>query len=482
MMHTIPLLYSPLWIEALPQVAGRLHPLIVHLPIGLLLPAVLLYLLPTRRWNAAARPALPLLYAAGALSAVAACATGLLLRTQASYSSPLIDRHLWGGIGVALCALALAWLGYSRPGVKKSIRHTLNMALIALLMLTGHWGGSLTHGAGYLTAPLRSGTAAQPALPPIAQVQEADVYNDLVGPLLQKRCVHCHSPQKTKGDLQLHLPEAIGKGGESGPALLAGQPGSSLLIQRLLLPHDDKKHMPPIQEAQLTDAEIQLLHWWVAQGAAYSGKVKSLPQGPDMQPVWAALQTGNHATAADKVNTTGIPTGEAPMPDAQRMAALQQTGVSVLPLAQGSPWLAVHLLHADSGLIHAFEKLKPLAGNIAHLHTGGKTLTAAQWQVVGQCTHLTRLHATGSILPPEALPAIAALPQLQWLNLSGSTLPASGLEKLGTLSNLRHLYLYGTALPAAQATRLGQLLPACRIDTGGYQLPTLASDTAVVKW
>jgi hypothetical protein len=201
-----------------------------------------------------------------------------------------------------------------------------------------------------------------------------------------------------------------------------------------------------------------------------------------MQPVWAALQSGNHTTTADKANSTGIPTGEVPMPDAQRIAALQQTGVSVLPLAQGSPWLAVHLLHADSGLVHAFENLQPLAGNIAHLHTGGKMLTAAQWQVVGQCTHLTRLHASGSTLPTEALPAIAALPQLQWLNLSGSTLPPTGLEMLGTRSSLRHLYLHGTALPAAQATRLGQLLPACQIDTGGYQLPILASDTAVVKW
>jgi len=470
------------WLDALPDFGGRLHPLIVHLPIGLLLPATVLYFLPAGKWSAPAKPALPLLYAAGTLSAVAACATGLLLRPQADYSSPLIDRHLWSGIAVAACAAVLAWLGYYRPGAKKTVLHLLNGALVALLMLAGHLGGSLTHGAGYLTAAFAGPGEAKPALPPVAQVQEADVYNDLVGPLLQKRCVHCHSPQKTKGGLQLHLPEAIGKGGENGPVLLAGQPGSSPLIQRLLLPHNDKKHMPPTQEGQLTETEIQLLHWWVAQGAAYTGKVKSLPQGPDMQPVWAALQTGNHATAADKVNTTGIPTGEAPMPDAQLMASLKQTGVSVLPLAQGSPWLAIHLLHADSGLAMAFDKLKPLAGNIAHLHTGGKTLTAAQWQVVGLCTHLTRLHATGTPLPAEALPAIAALPQLQWLNLSGSTLPPTGLEKLGKLGSLQHLYLYGTALPAAQVARLAQQLPTCRIDTGGYRLPVLASDTVVVKW
>jgi uncharacterized membrane protein len=470
------------WIEALPDFGGRLHPLIVHLPIGLLLPAAILHFLPAGKWTEAAKPALPLLYAAGALSAIAACATGLLLRPQADYSSPLIDRHLWSGIAVAVCAAVLAWLGFYRPGAKKATLHLLNGALAVLLMLAGHLGGSLTHGAGYLTAAFSGPGEVKPALAPIAQVQEAEVYNDLVGPLLQKRCVHCHSPQKTKGGLQLHLPEAIAKGGENGAVLLAGQPGNSKLIQRLLLPHDDKKHMPPIQEAQLTETEIQLLHWWVAQGATYTGKVKSLPQGTDMQAVWAALQSGKHATGADKVNTTGIPTGEATMPDAKLIESLKQSGVSVLPLAQGSPWLAVHLLHADTALTGTFEKMKPLAANIAHLHTGGKKLTAAHWQVVGQCTNLTRMHATGSALPTEALKALASLPQLQWLNLSGSTLPPTGVEMLGTISSLRNLYLYGTALPAAQFTRIKQQLSTCRIDTGGYQLPKLASDTMVVKW
>ena len=470
------------WLDALPDFGGRLHPLIVHLPIGLLLPAAVLYFLPAGKWSAPAKPALPLLYAAGALSAVAACATGLLLRPQADYSSPLIDRHLWSGIAVAVCAAVLAWLGYYRPEAKKTIRHLLNGALFCLLMLAGHLGGSLTHGAGYLTAAFAGPGEVKPALPPIAQVQEADVYNDLVGPLLQKRCVHCHSPQKTKGDLQLHLPEAIAKGGESGPALLAGQPGNSLLIQRMLLPHDDKKHMPPKQEAQLTETEIQLLHWWVAQGAAYTGKVKSLPQGPEMAAVWTALQSGKHATAADKVNTTGIPTGEVNMPDAKLIESLKQTGVSALPLEQGSPWLTINLLHADTALNRVFEQLKPLAVNIAHLHTGGKNLSPTQWQVLGLCTHLTRLHAAGTAIPAEALAAMSNLSQLQWLNLSGSTLPANGMEKLSALSSLKNLYLYGAALPATQVTRLSQQLPTCRIDTGGYQLPVLASDTVVVKW
>lgn len=78
-------------------------------------------------------------------------------------------------------------------------------------MMAGHLGGSLTHGATYLTVPFTGTAEVKPALPPIPQVQEADVYNDLVGPLLQKRCVHCHSPQKPRVTCNCTCPKLLTK-------------------------------------------------------------------------------------------------------------------------------------------------------------------------------------------------------------------------------------------------------------------------------
>ena len=49
---------------------------------------------------------------------------------------------------------------------------------------------------------------------------------------------------------------------------MSGQPEISLLLQRIHLPLDEKKHMPPSGKAQLSAQEIALLAWLVAQAAA----------------------------------------------------------------------------------------------------------------------------------------------------------------------------------------------------------------------
>ncbi|HQX86001.1 MAG TPA: hypothetical protein PKV23_10970, partial [Aestuariivirga sp.] len=104
---------------------------------------------------------------------------------------------------------------------------------------------------------------------PIANVQQAVVYTDIVQPILQSKCYSCHGPAKQKGKLRLDEPPFIDKGGEEGKVLIAGNAGESEMIKRLLLPLDNKDHMPPKQKSQLTKAEIELLSWWVASGAPW---------------------------------------------------------------------------------------------------------------------------------------------------------------------------------------------------------------------
>src|SRR5947209_2939320 len=70
-----------------------------------------------------------------------------------------------------------------------------------------------------------------------------------VAPLLQKRCLSCHSGDKPKGELSLATRNGVLEGGSSGPAVVAGDAARSLLLEKVR-----DKQMPP--KEPLADAEI----------------------------------------------------------------------------------------------------------------------------------------------------------------------------------------------------------------------------------
>ena len=87
-------------------------------------------------------------------------------------------------------------------------------------------------------------------------------------PVMLLRCAACHGAQRQDGGLDLRTPAAMRKGGKSGSALVAGDPDSSLLIQRI-----ESEACPP-QELLLKffvrrppSNEVALLREWISAGA-----------------------------------------------------------------------------------------------------------------------------------------------------------------------------------------------------------------------
>lgn len=89
-------------------------------------------------------------------------------------------------------------------------------------------------------------------------------YARQVKPILVARCYRCHSSLKQESGLRLDSVAAMLKGGEGGPAVLAGKSAESLLIQAVS--HQNDLRMPPEGE-RATPAEIALLKRWVDEGA-----------------------------------------------------------------------------------------------------------------------------------------------------------------------------------------------------------------------
>jgi hypothetical protein len=93
-----------------------------------------------------------------------------------------------------------------------------------------------------------------------------ELFEKRIRPLFTAHCYECHSTQskKSKGGLQLDSPDGLRKGGDSGPALVPGEPEKSLLV-RAVRHMDEALRMPPKQK--LSETEIADLVTWVKMGA-----------------------------------------------------------------------------------------------------------------------------------------------------------------------------------------------------------------------
>jgi len=90
-----------------------------------------------------------------------------------------------------------------------------------------------------------AGLAGTLALP-IAEVKRSDPvdFEREILPVLKNNCLACHNQTKAKAGLVLETPQSILKGGDSGPAVVPGNPGESLLFKAAAHTDDDTK-MPP---------------------------------------------------------------------------------------------------------------------------------------------------------------------------------------------------------------------------------------------
>jgi hypothetical protein len=104
--------------------------------------------------------------------------------------------------------------------------------------------------------------------------KSVEFFEKKIRPVLSERCYSCHSAQaeKLKGSLFLDTREGLLKGGDTGPAIVAGDPKKSLLLKAVHWEDDDLK-MPP--KKKLAAEQIADLESWVRNGAAWGAAAKA---------------------------------------------------------------------------------------------------------------------------------------------------------------------------------------------------------------
>ena len=469
---------------------GRLHPLLVHLPIGILLLGVFLELLSLRERHAGLKPAADLSLLIGVGFAVLSCCTGWLLSQSGDYDPGLVVVHQWLAISLTVVSAGLYFVLRRRPagqrrtaGTDRRWEAVLMGAVVVLLVLTGHWGGSLTHGPGFLTAD--PGTeASRPTLRPIADIRSAVVYSDMVQPVLHDNCYGCHSASRVKGGLRLDGPERILRGGKDGRVIVAGQAAASLLIKRILLPVDDEHHMAPREKGQLTPMEIRLLRWWIDNGASFDKPVGRLPVDTGMAAVWQAFHMGTAGPVGDaavmNVADSDLPMGPVVAAPVDAVRRLRAAGALVLPVAEGSNYLEVDCVSDTLGPdgLKAIPMLKEqlVSLRFSWVRGGDQLVTAA-----AACPRLVRLWLDHTAITGANLGELRGLVNLKYLNLTGTAVGAGEVVRLRGAPKLAELYLYQTKVGRGDWDGLKRDFPRMLMDSGGYKIPFLSTDTAIVR-
>ena len=455
---------------------GRFHPVILHVPIGLILLALILehsHVRGLRQWIPKVPPetATFLMFCA-AVSALVSTVLGWMLSFSGGYDPALLQRHFNAGLITAIganLALLLKLLSDAYPASKPgawAYQLTL-LATGASLGLAGHLGASITHGEDYLTEyapnPVRRLMGlpihVDPADQPWKPLPERAVFTEVVAPVLAERCVGCHGGAKAKGGLRLDAFAQVMKGGDSGAAVVAGDPAKSNLLRYLDLPETDSKHMPPKGKVQVTDDEHLILSWWVEAGAPENKTVGELTLPDDVQlamdrnvpeAIRAKREAEKHARV---VRLAGVVSGlQKRVPGTLRAVAPDDTDLEFSASVDPSRF-------GDGQL----RELAAVGDNLVALDLRRTAVTDAGLQTLGKMPNLRRLQLQETNTGDAGLISIKTLPKLEMLNLYDTHVTDQGLAGLASLKKLRRLYLWRTAATDAGEKTLQKQLPKLQI-------------------
>lgn len=274
-------------------VFGRFHIVLLHLPIGLLPGIAMLEFGAAMIRKPNPRGAVLTLTVMAALTAGAALASGLVLGGE-KVDSELLGNHKLAGIAMTIVCGILPILAAMR---KRAPFRIGLMVGIALSVVAGHLGGSLTHKSDFLFKPLER---AQKAEQRKAEQQKADSnaengsqenggeankppankdshYLKVIAPIFSRLCNDCHNPDEFDGDLDLTTKDGILglDREEQDRVIVPGKPDQSVLIELCELPEDNEDRMPPYdeelskEEQTFKKEELAALRKWILDGCKF---------------------------------------------------------------------------------------------------------------------------------------------------------------------------------------------------------------------
>lgn len=457
---------------------GHFHPVVVHLPIGILFVAFILELVAWKQKQPALlKHAIEICLVSGFFGAVISCLFGWFLSREGGYEETTLQLHQWMGIGVALLS-GVTWVIRRKYGsVKKASRpyHILLLTIFILLLFTGHLGGNMTHGEDYLTAGMPEPLAgwfgiekkkdSVHARPPIANVNEAVLFTGIIQPIFGEKCYNCHSSKKVKGSLRMDEEKLLFKGGKHGAIIQAGNPEGSELMKRLLLPAEDDKRMPPKDQPQLTKDEIDLIGWWIRTGADTKKKVKELNPDGAIQPALASIGSGGGDTVRHEPLSKVFDENPA-KPDQAAIDKLKALGIIVSPVAKEKNLLEVSCINFQAFGNSDADMLSAFADNIVWLRLDHTAITDDALKQIGKLKNLVRLNLSGTQVSAAGISFLQSLNNLEYINIVNTKVDDKALLILSKLPALKNIYCWETMVTPGGVENFKKNRPAVHVEAG----------------
>ncbi|HMR92647.1 MAG TPA: FN3 associated domain-containing protein [Chitinophagaceae bacterium] len=438
-------LVIPAWL----QVGGRMHPLLLHFPIVLIvLYLLLLFILPAmpEKTNPVIQRSVLLLAAfTSALTAI----MGLFLSLEAGYDGEALRWHKWSGAAVSFFVCAWYYLS-GRTGQRKAVSLLTALAGTALVTIAGHEGASITHGEGFLLAPL-----AEKKKVPAVSLEEANVYTHLVKPILEGKCMSCHNEKKAKGELIMETEALLLKGGKNGPLWDTAAADLGLMLRRIHLPEEDEDHMPPAGKIQLTDSEISVLTAWIKKGSDFRLQVSSLPPGDTLR-ILAAAVLGNDDT--EKYDFAAA--------DAATVQRLNTENRVVTEDALQSPTLHVQFFNSQLFKPEQLKELSDIKNQIISLDLSRMPVEDKDLALISGMENLRKLYLNFTKVTGTGFQHLQKLKHLHTLSLSGAPLSAGDLPSLTIIPGLKKIYLWNIPSAANAIADLQKKKSGLIIETG----------------
>jgi len=427
----------PQWL----QPVGRLHPLILHFPIVVLIMAMVLEFFRFKerfQTEKLYHDFTTYLWLTGALFAAVTAIMGLFLSKEAGYDGDTLQWHKWFGVTVVFVSTLIYWCR-TAGWYSSKIARSGAIVVILCLVIAGHYGADITHGDNFILAPVWHPEKK------LVAIDKALVFRDVIQPIFESKCTGCHNAGKTKGGLMLIDERAVLKGGKDGKLFIAGQPNISLLLQRIHMPEGEKKHMPPSGKPQLSADEFNLLYLWVKENAEFNKKVIDLPPNDSLRilaatflkPAEETEEIYDFAAADDKL-----------------IKKLNNNYRVIYPIAQESPALGVNVYNKSSYKPKALEELSEIKKQVVSLDLSKMPVKDAELKTIAQFENLRTLNLNFTDITGGTLKELTSLKHLKTLSLAGTRLDPQAVKQINVLKSLTKVALWDTGLPDTEIAKL----------------------------
>ena len=416
---------------------GRFHPIVVHLPIGFILIA---FLLEWRKKDDKAQRMTAYIWLLSAASAAVASLCGWFLANEGTYANWTLFFHRWLGIVlVVLCIVA--WKVRSSDPVNPLYKKLTNGLALGIILITGHLGGNMTHGSDYLIEhapkPIQSLLGYNQISDSEFQFSDPDsilVYQDMIEPILKKKCMGCHNDQTQNGGLNMSTPELLLAGGDGGKIVVGGDISSEIL-RRVTLPISSSKFMPT-SGTPMTYHEIKLLEWWISEDAKFDAHLTDLEATPSI------AATLMQSYDLDLTPRSWIEKKTVAPPDSTIMKGISETGLSVKLLSQDNGWVEAGVPFGSVISQDQLSSLQSASEQITWLNLSNCELTDNDLDQVKTLKHLTRLRIHGNEITSDGIRRLGSLKFLESLNLTDTNVDDEIFDLLPNFPQLKNLYLW----------------------------------------